>query len=168
MKKVDPIITYKVWYKLNPEYEGTFQVDKIGPGGLHATIGPQHGGLPKAHSEAGRVKAWFNEEKIAVEKSHPNGKKEVSVKTVFHDNVIVWIEKYKDGYPDEEVEAKCVEVKIEAPKPSMESEVEALKAMVLELTKKLNEKDEADDEEKPKKGRKKIKEEEPEEELAGV
>lgn len=105
-KRSDKVISYKVWYKLNPEYDGTFQVSSMGTEpALHAHVLPSMGGLPRAKQEAQRCKAWFNEEKILLEKQNPaTGKVEQTVKTVMHDNVVVWVEKYIDSYPaDEEV-----------------------------------------------------------------
>lgn len=161
-KKIDQVVTYKVWYKLNPEYEGTFQVDKIGGGGLHATVTPSMGGMSRAMEEAARVKTWFNEEKVAVEKSTARGKKEVEVKTTFHNNVIVWVEKYLDGYSTEE-ELSCPEKAVPLPpKPSVEVEIESLRAQVAEMKDQLMEKYFPTEAPKPK--GKKVKEED----LAGV
>ena len=106
MRHVEPIVSFKVCYRLNPNYEGQFQIDKIGKGGVHGEFGPSHGGLHRAKMEAENCKKWFNEEKHAFERMGASGKPVVEVRTTIHDNVIVWIEKYKDGYLEEE---KCVE-----------------------------------------------------------
>jgi hypothetical protein len=136
-KAIEPTITYRIWYKLNPEYAGTWQKDKIGGGGLHATVNAQMGGLQRAQEEAGRCKTWFNDEKIAVEKSAPNGKKIVEVKTTRHDNVIVWIERLKDGYAEDEEVKGIVQKPIETPVPSDGDRIKALEDRIDELTKLL-------------------------------
>lgn len=167
MHKVEPVVTYKVWYKLNPEYDGTFQIDKIGAeAGLHATVTPSMGGLPNAKERAVRCKAWFNNEQRAVETSNAKGAKKTHVETKFHNNVIVWIEKYKDGYPVEEEIACPVNEPIEAKEPQQDQSttIAYLKALVEDLQRQLQERDD----EKPKKKGKKAQVEEPEEALAGV
>lgn len=102
-KKMENVVTYRVWYEPNPDYDGTFQVDKIGRGGLHATVTDAMGGLERAKREAALCKRWFNEEKILIEKAGPDGKIQHEVKTIMHDNVIVTLQKLVDGFTTEDV-----------------------------------------------------------------
>ena len=92
----DPIITHKVLYRPNPAYKGTYLVDKMGKGGIHGTFGPENGGLDGANEAAEKCRDWFTQEKIADEHM-VNKQVKVAVKIVKHDNVIVWVETYKDG-----------------------------------------------------------------------
>jgi len=153
MNHVEKTVEYKVWYKLNPEYKGTFQVDKIGPKtGLHGTFGASAGGFDRAQQEIQKCKAWFNEEKKAIEREGPGGKAVVEVRTTIHDNVIVWMETYIDGFPTNEVGKQWEEPK---QKPEQDQdELAKLRAEMEELRELLAAK------ETPKKGRKKDKEEE--------
>lgn len=98
----EPVIQYKVFYKLNPEYKGAFQKDKLSKPGLHGTFGEEAGGFERAEEEAIKCKRWFNEDKRAVEKLNERQRKIVEVHTKIHDNVIVWIEKWVDGKPSGE------------------------------------------------------------------
>lgn len=133
-QRIDPIVSYKVWYRPNPEYNGTFQMDKIGNGGLHAHVGPAMavpGGstLDRAIQESKVAKSFFNEEKVAVESSDSQGRKKTVIKTNYHDNVIVWVETFKDGFPIKDGEIACVEGK---PQPKEEKD-QAQRIAELEL-----------------------------------
>ena len=160
MNHVEPTVEYKVWYKLNPAYKGSFQVEKMGkpfinsrgeqeyPIGLHGTFGPSAGGFERAQQEVAKCKAWFNEEKKAIEREGPGGKAVVEVRTTIHDNVIVWIEKYIDGFRTTGQENQCDEQK-----PAANDEVEKLRAELAELREKTAAAKEPA-KESPKKGKK--------------
>ena len=96
MPVTPPKVTYKVWYQPKAEYDGPYQSCEAP--GLHGTFPT----LLAARGGYEACKRWFNEEKIVVEKSTPKGKLESSVRTIVHDNVDVWLEKYVDGFPTEE------------------------------------------------------------------
>ena len=90
-----PKITFKVWYKPNPHYDGHHDVCQAE--GLHGSFDT----IAKARTGAAACKKWFNDERFFVEKPEVNGKVETELKTVVHDNVVVWIEEYRDGFPVE-------------------------------------------------------------------
>lgn len=103
MVVAEPVMTYKVFYRPNPAYKGSYLRDKIGKGGIHGTFGPENGGLEQAEVAVEKCKAWFNEERIRIERQREKRKGEkggmdVEIKVIPHDNVIVWIETYKDGF----------------------------------------------------------------------
>ena len=161
--KIDPLVTYQVWYKPNPEYDGTFQLDKMGKGGKHATVTPEMGGYNGAIQAAARCKAWFNEERTAVETSTDNGKVIVNVKTAVHNNVIVWIEKYVDGtYVEEEFKPCLPESNPVAVEQDQSQMLKAMQAQIDKLTRMIAEREKAEVAEESQEDR------EPAEELAGV
>ena len=100
MHHVEPKIEFKVYYRPNPEYEGEYNVPS--KSGLHGTFD----NIRAARAAVEKCRAWFGEEKIVTLGREINGKREEIVRTVKHDNVIVWIEKYKDGFQDGEIQCE--------------------------------------------------------------
>ena len=109
MNKVEPRVEYKVLYKLNPAYKGNFQRGNLVVPGIQGVFGEEDGGLAAAQTSAEQCKQYFNTDSKAIEKQGPTGKKIVEIKTKIHDNVIVWIEKYIDGFPTQEKIESCHE-----------------------------------------------------------
>jgi hypothetical protein len=99
-------IEFVVKYKLNPDYDGEFQVknltDQDNPNtevvGIHGTFR----NLGLALTAKGKCKDWFNKETVPVEKINQQNKVVTESRTTLHDNVIVWIERTVDGFLDTE------------------------------------------------------------------
>lgn len=99
----EPKVEYKVYYRANPEYDGDFNVPR--KPGLHATLPLLH----EAEDAEAKCRKWFTEEKVLCPKPQRDGSIVDEIKTVIHDNVIVWIEKHVDGFPVKEEEGSCDE-----------------------------------------------------------
>lgn len=103
-------MTWKVCYKAKPEYQGSFNIPEAP--GIHGEFPTLN--LAKEGAEA--CKRWFNQERR--EKKVQRDSKVYSEEEIrYHDNVIVWIEQYKDGFYEEDV---CEEKP--EPKPSSSTE----------------------------------------------
>ena len=97
-------ITFCVKYKLNPDYDGDYQFDKLtnldNPGEEVVGVHGNFRNLRLAQEAKIKCKDWFNQEKHAVEKVTREGKVQTEVRTTLHDNVVVWLERYVDGHLD--------------------------------------------------------------------
>ena len=99
-------VVYKFWvrYKQNPHYTGTFHQ------GLKPGIHGKFDTMIEAEEGAKKCRKWFNEERVAVMKPDPSqgGKTVEQVVPTMHDNVMTWIEEYRDGvlYVPEENKGK--------------------------------------------------------------
>lgn len=107
----ETVTTFRVCYKANPDYDGDYNVpSKPGFQGPYDRLAGELGAREGVKS----CKRWFNEEKIAIERT-VNGQLETSVKTIYHDNVICWIERYVDGILDEAFDGKDQQCEPESP-----------------------------------------------------
>ena len=101
---------FRVCYKPAPHYTGNWYGD-MKPG-VHA----KKTTMKEALAQMEKCKKFFNEEKVLQELPDERGKVQRTIKTTLHDNVVVWIEEYRDGKyydPDEPEEAEeTVEVKV--------------------------------------------------------
>jgi hypothetical protein len=82
---------FKVRYKPNPRYKGSFGIVK--EPGIQGTFEL----LEKAEAAAESCKRYFNTQKFVEDVAHPDGSVTQERQAVQHDNVIVWIESYEDG-----------------------------------------------------------------------
>ena len=87
----EPEVRFQVCYKADPHYAGTFNA-KLAPG-VHGTFTT----LAEAKEQAGVCRDWFSQEKRLVDKPGPDGVIVPEVVTTQHNNVIIWIDEYKDG-----------------------------------------------------------------------
>lgn len=110
-KSIEPKLTWKVCYKAKPEYNGVFNIPEAP--GIHGEFPT----LKLAKEGVESCKRWFNLERRE-KKIQRDSKVHVEEEVRFHDNVIVWIEQYKDGFYEGNVEC---EEKPE-PKPSSSTE----------------------------------------------
>ncbi len=115
---------FRVCYKMNPHYTGNWHGDmRPGVHGKFDTLKEAQVGMEKC-------KKFFNEEKVLQELPDERGKVQRTVKTTVHDNVIVWIEEYRNGKyydPDELV----YDMPVEAPaavKPKKKPKAKKAKA----------------------------------------
>jgi len=84
----EPKYEFFVYYKKHPFYRGAFNADiKAGIHGCFDNIGD-------AERQAENCERWFKVQKEAVQ---IEGKSRPDIKETIHDNVVVWIEAYKDG-----------------------------------------------------------------------
>jgi hypothetical protein len=97
-------IEFSVKYKLNPDYDGDYQYDKLtdanNPDEEVVGLYGKFRNLPLAMQMKQKCKDWFNKEMHAVERVNREGKVHSEVRTTLHDNVVVWLERYVDGHLD--------------------------------------------------------------------
>ena len=87
-------IQYEFWvcYKMAPHYTGNFRVNELVKPGIHGKFDT----LKEAQAAEQKCKEFFTQEKVLQRLPDEKGKVKESIKTTVHDNVVTWIDEYRD------------------------------------------------------------------------